>query len=341
MCGIVSIVRVGRERDMKLYLVTVLVLVLGSAMAAYSASADCSMPDGFNDPHPVMHDGSKSLFWVRPLQVDADGAPNAYHRDDPHGNKGLAIEYAGNGMTISRNGKPMEFKLREEDNAEWLGIYQKIAKNDWKAPPGHSVEIYGFARSEKNRVCTMKDGRLVSPTSLVRNPNARLCDPKRYVNALEFSGIVVPNRTKGEKPVRGADPEVAPPFARLGVSRGDLAIVYNPETRVWKGAFIYDTGPRRLLGEGSINLVMKLRNQEKSPTSALETNAIGIVETHTLVFPGTLKALGPRSTWTQQKIDTLAAWQFEKWGGGSIDGALGKLSACADAYKTRYPNQTN
>ncbi|CAN0433675.1 unnamed protein product, partial [Phaeothamnion confervicola] len=92
-----------------------------------------------------MHDGSKSLFWVRPLQVDADGAPNAYHRDDPHGNKGLAIEYAGNGMTISRNGEPMEFKLREEDNAEWLGIYRRIAENGWKAPAGYDVDIYGFA----------------------------------------------------------------------------------------------------------------------------------------------------------------------------------------------------
>ena len=312
------------------------IAMIGSSMISARAQVACPMPGSFDDPYPVMHEGSKSMFWTRPLEVDADGIRNAYHRDDPHGSKGLAIEYIGNGMTISRDGKPLEFNFKEEDNAEWLNAYRTIVANGWKAPTGWDVDIYGFARDEKDRICVKDDGRLISVTSLVRYPGARYCNPNRYVDALKLPGIVVPNRADQEKPVAGADQEVAPPFANRGVSRGDLAIVYNPETRIWKGAFIYDTGPRHLLGEGSLRLVLDLRDEQHVPTSAVETNALGIEETHVLLFPGTAKKLGPGRSWTQERIQTLAAEQFKRWGGGTITAALEKLLACADSYKTRF-----
>jgi hypothetical protein len=310
--------------------------LIGSSMSAALAQANCTMPDSFNDPHPVMHDGPQTMFWVRPLQVDADGARNAYHRDDPHGSRGKAIEYIGNGMTITRDGEPLEFKLKEEENSEWLDAYRMIVKNGWKAPAGWGVDIYGFARRNDGKACLKEDGRLISTTSLVQHPKARNCDPRRYIDALKLPGIVVPNRTADEKPTRGDDQEVAPPFARRGVSRGDLAIVYNPETRIWKGAFIYDTGPRHLLGEGSLRLVLDLRARPHAPTSALDTNSLGIVETNVLVFPGTAARLGPGRTWTQDKIQALAAEQFRKWAGGSESEALDKMLACAEHYKSKF-----
>jgi hypothetical protein len=310
--------------------------MIGSPMVSARAQVDCQMPSSFDDPHPVMHDGSKSLFWVRPLEVDVDGVRNAYHRDDPHGNKGLAIEYLGNGMTIIRDGQPLEFNVKQEENSKWLNAYRRIVENGWKPPEGWDVDIFGFALDQNDRVCIKADGRLVSATSLVQYPDAKYCDPRRYVDALKLPGIVVPNRADEEKPVPGADEEIAPPFAKRGVSRGDLAIVYNPETRIWKGAFIYDTGPRDLLGEGSMRLVLDLRNQQQVPTSALETNSLGIEETHVLLFPGTAGRLGPGRTWTREKIQMLAAEQFKKWGGGSIPAALEKLLACAVIYKSKY-----
>lgn len=276
------------------------------------------------------------MFWVRPLEVDADGARRAYHRDDPHGSKGLAIEYMGNGMTISRDGKALEFVPEESQNTEWLDAYRTVVQNGWKAPAGWDLDIYGIARDRNGNVCVGKDGRLVSPTSMVQYPRAGLCEQRRYVDALKLPGIVVPNRASSENPVRGGDPEVAPPFASRGVSRGDLAIVYNPKTGIWKGAFIYDTGPRELLGEGSVRLVLDLRGETKLPASGDETNALGIEETHAVVFPGTAKRLGPGKTWTQSKIQALAEEQFRRWGGGSIDGALQKLAACAAQYKAVF-----
>lgn len=292
------------------------------------------MTDQFDDPHLVMHD-DKSLFWVRPLEVNADGARNAYHRDDPHGSKGLAIEYIGNGMTIYRRGEALEFHPNEADNEVWLEAYQRIVDNHWRAPPGYTIDIYGFARDEDDVVCTKNDGRLISSTSLVQYPRLSFCNPKRYVDALALPGIVVPNRADNERPVAGADREIAPPFARVGVARGDLAVVYNPETQIWKGAFIYDTGPRQLLGEGSLRLVMDLRNTQTLPTSGFETNAMGIVQTFVVVFPGTAKELGSGNTWTQEKIEGLATSQFKAWGGGSIDAALDKMFVCAESYKSK------
>jgi hypothetical protein len=314
----------------------VVLAMMGNSMSRARAQVDCQMSGSFNDPHPVMHEGSKSMFWVRPLEVDADGVRNAYHRDDPLGNKGLAIEYIWNGMTIIRHGKPLEFDVEHGDNAEWLNAYWTIVRNGWKAPTGWDVDIYGFAKDERGRVCVKEDGRLVSATGLVQRPSARYCDPNRYIDALKLPGIVVPNRSDEEKSIAGADPEIAPPFAKRGVSRGDLAIVYNPESRIWRGAFIYDTGPRNLLGEGSLRLVLDLTGQKEVPTSAVETNALGIETTNVLLFPGTADRLGPGRTWTKEKIQTLATEQFKDWGGGTIPAALEKLLACAESYKSRY-----
>src|SRR5262249_61895955 len=188
----------------------------------------------------------------------------------------------------------------------------------WEPPPGYELDIYGFAVDEAGRPCMTKQGRLISSTSLVLNPQARRCDPKRYLDATKFPGIVVPNRDSEERSIaEGTDPEVAPPFAERGVKRGDLAVVYNPETKIWKGAFLYDTGPRRLLGEGSIRLVMNLRGSKRVPKSGGESNSIALAESVTVLFPGSFSDLGSRQTWTPEKIKRAAAARFKQWGGGS------------------------
>jgi len=304
---------------------------LGSVTQSVAQSS-CMLPQTFNDPHAVIHD-DRSLFWVRPLQVDGDGSPNAYHRDDPHGKRGLAIEYIGNGMTIYKNGEPMKFELDEKDNTEWLSVYRKIVANGWKAPAGYSVDIYGFARDDRGAVCVTDSGRLTSSTSLVFDVAMHPCNQRKYIDARKFSGFVVPNRTSDDRVVENADPQVAPPFSERGVGRGDLSVVYNPETGLWKGALLYDTGPRHLLGEGSLRLVMNLRGLQQVPKTAIKLNSLGIVETFSVTFPGSAADLGPSSTWTPAKVEEAAARRFKAWGGGSLTGALERMFACAKQYK--------
>src|SRR5215470_5201699 len=141
----------NRRQSLMLRMRHLLPIVFGLAVGLLPGSTNgvaqtsCMLPESFGDPHRVIHD-AESLVWVRPLNVDADGAPNAYHRDDPHGRKGLAIEYLGNGMSISRNGEEIPFEPEERDNAEWLEAYRKIVRNGWEAPPGYELDIYGFAR---------------------------------------------------------------------------------------------------------------------------------------------------------------------------------------------------
>lgn len=320
---------------MRLLRLSVATLLIASIATGARAQDTCGLSTSFDDPHPVMNDGSNALFWVRPLEVDADGNRKAYHRDDPMGNKGLAIEYMGNGMTIRQNGKKLDFLSHEHENTEWLDAYRKLVKNGWEPTNGVDADIYGFARDAKGKVCVRAGGRLVASTSLIQDPKAGVCDPRRYVDALKLPGIVVPNRATSEKK-GGKDPEIAPPFAERGVSRGDLAVVYNPETKVWRGAFIYDTGPRNLLGEGSLRLVLDLWNKQTTPKTAVETNSLGIEETFVVLFPGTAKRVGPGRTWTQDKIQALASDLLKNWGGGSVDGGLARLLACAESYKTKF-----
>jgi hypothetical protein len=296
----------------------------------------CGLPHGFDDPHPVLH-GEGALFWTRPMQVNADGARNAYHRDDPHGSRGLAIEHVGYGMRIEAHGKPLVFVPREEDNGAWLAAYRAIVENGWQAPPGYSVSVFGFARDEDGRVCERPDGRLVSATSLTLKRGGGPCDPDRYVDALKFPGIVVPTRARDEEPAADGDAAVAPPFAARGVRRGDLAVAYHPATGRWAGAFVHDTGPRDKLGEGSVRLIMDLSGRSRTPQSAAETNAMALREVHYLVFPGSAADLGARESWTAQRVRDAAAARFRAWGGGSTLAALRRLGACAQKYRTVPP----
>jgi hypothetical protein len=311
--------------------------ILSVSTAVSAHDEECRMSDSFGDPHHVLHDRTNGVLWVRPMHVDADGAPNAYHRDDPHGNRGLAIEYIGNGMTIFRNGEPIEFKPKQEENEEWLSAYRRIIRNGWKPPAGFEIDIYGFARDRAGSVCVAPGGRLVSSTSLNFSSNPDYCSQSKYLDALKFPGIVVPNRADDEASVADADPEVAPPFATLGVRRGDLAVAYNPDTGIWKGALLYDTGPREKLGEGSIRLVMNLTGRTDPPRSGDITNSMTIPETYVLLFPGSVTDLGEEKDWTPERIERAAGERFKQWGGGTITNALKRLFACAEQYNKGKP----
>lgn len=312
-----------------------------TAVAGCARVDTCSMWGSFNDPYLVLQEGARSLFWVAPMHVDADGAPNAYHRDDPHGSKGLAIEHIGYGMRITKNGKWVPFNPNEQKNGPWLDAYQRIVDNDWKAPKGYSVSIYGFAKNGKGEVCVDSEGRLVSTTSLLLRQQGSVCDQSRYVDAVQFPGVVVPSRASNEDTGPNADLAVAPPFAVRGVKRGDLVIAYHPRTARWRGAFVHDTGPRRKLGEGSVRLIMNLTGKTEPPASAAVTNSMALGEVYYVLFPGTVGDLGDERNWTPRKIEEAARARFKEWGGGSTFGALARLLACARRYKTQEPARTS
>jgi hypothetical protein len=301
-----------------------------------SAATSCSMPYRFTDPKLALEAKGNSLFWVRPLQVNIDGAPNAYNQNDPHGKKGLAIEYIGYGMRILNNGNKIPFKTDEKKNRPWLVGYEILRANRWKASGGYSADIFGFLTSDSNgKKCKPgPKGELVSTTSLTLKKTNDECDQGNYLDATLFPGIVLPRRAKGEKAAPKTDRAIAPPFAVRGARLGDLAIVYSTKSDTWKGALVFDTGPRKDLGEGSVALIVNLTGQPQ-PTTAEMTNKMAIAETYVVLFPGSVEDIGDKKDWTPKLIEDAAASRFMKWGNGSLDAAKQRLLACAKEYKKK------
>jgi hypothetical protein len=60
---------------------------------------------------------------------------------------------------------------------------------------------------------------------------------------------------------------------------------------------------------------------------------MALPESFTVLFPGSVSDLGPRQTWTPEKIERAAAARFKQWGGGTEEGAVQRLLSCADEYK--------
>jgi hypothetical protein len=164
-------------------------------------------------------------------------------------------------------------------------------------------------------------------------PDAEICDQSRYVNSLDFPGIVLPKRAKNEKDKDGKKPPIAPPFANRGVKLGDVAIAFNPKNGLAKGAFVFDTGPRRNLGEGSVRLLADLKN-EALPSTAAQSNGMGLGDTFVVLFPASVSELGSKDTWTPAKVREVAERKFLEFGNGSRDNAVARLKACAAAYKS-------
>jgi hypothetical protein len=113
------------------------------------------------------HAGEKALYFVAGMQIDADGAPRAYHpRGSPPGLDFLANAGSpGNffGLVTDRDGKPV------------------IQSAHDPAP-----------------------GFFVSPTSL-QNPDRPIADPRRYVNASTIPYIVLPALVRDRGGVRLGD----------------------------------------------------------------------------------------------------------------------------------------
>jgi hypothetical protein len=196
--------------------------------------------------------GERALYFVAGMQIDADGAPRAYHpRGAPPGLDFLANAGSpGNffGLVTDRHGNP-------------------VVQSAHDPAPGF----------------------FVSPTSL-QDPDRRVEDPRRYVNASTIPYIVLPAlvRDKG------------------GVRLGDFATVRNRRNGTVSHAIFADGGPRGKIGEGSIALAKALR----IPSSPKHGGTVH-KEVVYVVFAGS----GNRRPRTKPEIDAKGKQLLEAWGG--------------------------
>lgn len=178
----------------------------------------------------VSFDG-RTVSWTSGMEVDCDGALNAYA---PAGSGLPTLDYLGNA------GHPDRWVDMNEDVVTDLELLVQL--NGGEQLTGYRFEKadwYGVVcDSEGNPY--IQDGSdpcpgyYVSPSALqssVYPPS----DPRRYVNANEIPYISVP-----------------PELLALGVRKGDLAIVRCGTKR--SGAIVGDVGPKGKIGEASVAL---------------------------------------------------------------------------------------
>lgn len=201
--------------------------------------------------HVFQTDDTKVLLFKTSLEVNTDGTPLSYSSEDI-GGKTKALNNICNAVTIKRTGSKENLCYKEHSKA--LDVFREFKLNDYKPLRGYDIKwenVLNINR-ETGKPCVISIGKYKgyysSDTSLKNGlkSGSSECDYENQISSVEVAGLVLP----------GGDNL----FKKNGVSIGDLAFAYNPDTNTLIYAIIYDAGPRNKLGEGSVYLNSKLKN---------------------------------------------------------------------------------
>ncbi len=268
------------------------------AIASPAIAWDCS---GKKDALGVTKFDNSIAFSKSYLNVDADGAPNAYRVD------GNGLSYTCDGVVAIENGRRVtpesdRVKWQQKCNAAW-----KLAKatNDFS-----NVAIFGFATDAKHRPLVQGEGDPLPgvayiTTTSVEIPEAPMGTQRRQIDATKIPYVVLPSNL----------------VKQYGIKPAAVAIVYRPS--IEKVAFaVYGDGGR--LGEGSVKLHMELGSNPMILNNGVERAKRRIEdEIITIVFPekSTDRVLD-FDVWTAQ-IKELGDEQLKAFGG------VERLKACS------------
>ncbi|HRJ53065.1 MAG TPA: glycoside hydrolase family 75 protein [Candidatus Thiothrix moscowensis] len=167
------------------------------------------------------------------MQVDTDGAPDAYHPDD------IGITHICNGVNVNAGGAWESDCLTKFNKAKAEG-FQGATKIDFFAMatrPNGTPIIQGSSDP--------KPGYFVSTTSF-KQPRINGKTPQAQLDSNTIPYIVIPSTWQ-----RSSAP---------GVKLGDFAVILRKSTGKISYAVVGDTGPNSKLGEGSVALHEALGN---------------------------------------------------------------------------------
>ena len=278
-------------------------LVLLALVAADAMAQGCALTPGRTGSFETLSNPAGVVAFSSGLNVNADGAPNAYHRvlgattRDPgllHICNGVAVlERGADGRMVNRYSnfsvpgtsarcKADVFALQERgfpacDSGECLRIF------GFFAPPrscgaGRAAEcgVPPFATDAGGAPTEF----FVSTTSLF-DPAFAATDPRRYLDARNVPHFVLPGGESG-------------PFGtRHGVRLGDLALIVQGNRGVF--AVFGDGGPAGKLGEASPAVLTRLAGAPDVTSRLPSAITAGVT---TVLFAGSRSALAempPRS----------------------------------------------
>lgn len=232
-----------------------------------------------------------AFLYVAGMEIDVDGAPNAYGPPEQPG-----VDILGNANTVPNDPR----------SGEWCGI---IANKSGTGPPDKNG----------NRGVAQKSGPykgfFISTTSLQDKSVYDLLNPSRYVDATKIPYLALPV-TRHSKHGKTHNKY----FEELGLTLGDYGVAANSANGKWSAAIFADTKNLPNLGECSVALAdalgvpsdprggQKSKHGDKTARGAGATK--GIVY---LVFPSS--GVGPGTIPSAQEIQNKGKALFQKWGG--------------------------
>lgn len=277
-------------------------LLLASA-PAFAAAQNCPLSSRLTGGFATMADQNGVVAFNSGLAVNADGAPNAYHRvlgptmRDPgllHICNGVAVlERSANGRMVNRY---PDFSVPDSSARCKADVFALQEQGFPSCDSGTCLRIIGFFAPPRTcgagrgpecgvpPLATDAAGRptgfFVSTTSLA-DPRFAETDPRRYLDARVVPHFVLPGGSSG-------------PFNREhGVGLGDIALIVRGIRGVF--AVFADAGPLDRLGEASPAVITRLNGDPDAMDRLPAPIASGVT---TLVLSGSRELLAetpPRS----------------------------------------------
>jgi hypothetical protein len=284
---------------------TAVAIIAGTLVSAQTGwAAECGMAKAFNVGGKVgvwSDPSGKSLFFSSDLKTNTDGTKRSYSVSDFWG-QSTALNNLCNAMSDACAG------LDQAGLRERRILTQQARSEGWPAGKLATTRISrDIIPFRGGKPCPEIDGYLVSATALENPKISDICNPSRYVDALQTPALVIPKGENG--------------FSGRGVAKGDLVVAMTPKSEMPVYAIIGDLGPPNSLGEGSIAMAGKLLGRTAEPKNYVEIkNSWQIPRAFILIFPGSRDQQDPFSMTTTLNQAGPAA--IQAWGG------VERLKAC-------------
>ena len=307
--------------------VALVLLALVFTDAAFAQA--CALTPGRTGRFETMSNAAGVVAFSSGLNVNADGAPNAYHRVLGPATRDPGLLHICNGVSVLERGADGRMVNRYTDfsvpgtAARCKADVFALQERGFPAcDTGECLRIFGFFAPPRScgaggsNECGVPPlatdangaptGFFVSTTSLF-DPAFAATDPRRYLDARTVPHFVLPGGESG-------------PFGTAhGIKLGDIALIARGNRGVF--AVFADAGPRDKLGEASPAVITRLAGAPDVTNRLPSAITAGVT---TLVFAGSRNGLAEMPPHSARVIAEAGQRALEAAGGlRAFNGCLG------------------
>lgn len=274
-------------------------LTLSAIFSNASSAVTCNMN---KDTNGTLKSDSAIIFSSTHLEVDSDGAPNAYRLD------GNGLSYTCDGVVAIEGGK----RVTPESNPHnWVAKCNSAWKLARKTNDYSKVAIFGFSTDSNNRPIIQGPGDPFPGLAFISTTSVKIPDMPEGKQRKQIDATKIPYIVLSETFVK-----------KFGVKPADVAVAYRPSTGAIAYAVFGDSGR---LGEGSVKLHSDLGHNPISIVNGVERANNGIDDKVVIVvFPSSTTTQTVDATVWNREIKESGKLQLDKFGG------IARLKACSN-----------